>query len=124
MEIRFTRTDKDFSLIKYKDSIDEMKDVIKEGISKYGLTDFNYHWREDGSCWKVFDDEDIVNECHSADEMVEMMAERVKKFGTAMVWSVVWNEDHSVGVEYEINVWDMNNEAYMSSTEFMNEDYE
>lgn len=113
MEIRINICDAyNTTIIKNVNTIDEVKDVIKNEIKRFGMTEFNYCWKADGRSLMVYDDEDIVDKCSDADEVVEMMAERIEKFGVAMVWSIVFDEAKGYGTQYEVYVFDMENENY------------
>lgn len=113
MEIRINICDAyNTTIIKNANNIDEVKEVIKNEIEKFGMTVFNYCWKEDGRSLMVFDDEDVVDECNDVNKVVEMMGERIEKFGTAMVWSIVFDEEKGYGTQYEIYVFDTENVAY------------
>lgn len=113
MEIRINIGDRYCTTVtKFVNNIEEVKDVLKDEFATFGMTAFNYCWKEDGRSLIVFDDEEIVSECNDVNDVVEMMAERIGQFGNAMVWSIVFDEEKGYGTQYEIYVYDMDNAFY------------
>lgn len=125
MEIRINICDiNNTTIIKNANTIDEVKEIIRNEIEKFGMTVFNYCWKADGRSLMVYDDEDVVDECNDVNEIVEMMGERTEKFGVAMVWSIVFDEAKGYGTQYEVYVFDMENETYNKSVGIVETDIE
>lgn len=112
MVIKFENTD--FIATFEADSIDVMKNIVKENIVKFGINEFEYCWTNKGESFNVWGDGELRFEAETTDteKMVELIGERVEKFGYAIVIGHAWNDDHTEGKKYDINVWDFENEAY------------
>ena len=118
MEIKFESTN--FRATFEANSIDEMKNILRKNITEHGINEFEYCWDENGDCFNVWGDEETSVETTDTEKMIELIGERVEKFGRAMVVSYAWNEERTEGVIYDINVWDFDNEAYREYLDELN----
>lgn len=118
MGIKFESTN--FKAVFEANNIDDMKNAIMENIAKHGINEFEYCWNEKGECFDVWGDRETSVETTDAEKTVELIGERVEKFGRAMVMAYAWNEDHTEGVVYDIHVWDFDNDVYKKYLEELN----